>query len=164
MEIFELKMEQLNKVMPHLSKLFQSKSEEARVELHKGGGVYLTLIKSLLAEMRHGDSVYLMGVDEEVLKKVEPFYPKRYIGIIKKKGVREKIIIAAGKPKLRHRNIEYREIDAKYIDNIITVIHRSKVFICALQEPNYLIIIQNEKIANTYRKQFELLWSATEKS
>ena len=114
-EIFELKLRQLDTILPQLSGLFKSTKEETRIELHRGKRVYRTLIKDLLANIKKNEVVYLLGVDENILETVEPIYLKQYFNIIKDKNIKEKIIIARGGKKLDEEHLEYREIDPKYL-------------------------------------------------
>ena len=158
-EIFELKLRQLDTILPQLSGLFQSTKEETRIELHRGKRVYRTLIKDLLANIKKNEVVYLLGVDENILETVEPIYLKQYFNIIKDKNIKEKIIIARGGKKLDEEHLEYREIDPKYLDETTVVIYQSKVFIFIWGTPYQLIIIESPKVANTYRKQFEIMWN-----
>ena len=157
-EIFELKLRQLDAILPQLSGLFQSTKEETRIELHKGKRVYRTLIKDLLANIKKNDVICLLGVDENILETVEPIYLKQYFNIIKEKNVRERIIIASGGKRLEEKHLEYKEIDSKYLDETTVVIHQSKVFIFIWGNPYYLIIIESPKVAHTYRKQFDIIW------
>ena len=158
-EIFELKLRQLDTILPQLSGLFQSTKEETRIELHRGKRVYRTLIKDLLANIKKNEVVYLLGVDENILETVEPIYLKQYFNIIKDKNIKEKIIIARGGKKLDEEHLEYREIDPKYLDETTVVIYQSKVFIFIWGTPYHLITIESPKVANTYRKQFEIMWN-----
>lgn len=162
-EIFELKLRQFDTILPKLYSLFKSAKEETRIELHKGKRVYKTLIKDILANIKKNDVIYLIGIDENILGTVEPIYIKQYLRIIKEKKVKEKIIIAKGGNKLKEPNLEYRELDPKYFDETTIVVYQSKVFIFILGNPYYLIVIESRKVANTYKKQFELLWNAAEK-
>lgn len=157
-EIFELKLRKLDSILPQLSGLFQATKDETRIELHRGKRVYRTLIKDLLANLKKNDEVYFLGVDEDILDTVEPIYLKQYFNIIKEKNIKEKIIISKGGRKLDEEQLEYKEIDPKYLDKTTVVIYQSKVFIFILGTPYHLIIIQSPKVANTYKKQFDLMW------
>jgi sugar-specific transcriptional regulator TrmB len=162
-EIFELKLRHIDTILPQLSELYRAVKEETRIELHKGKRVYRTLIKDLLANIKRNDTVYLQGVDENILDTVEPIYLKQYFNIIKEINVKEKIIIAKGGKKLKQANLEYRELEPRYLGDTTTVIYQSKVFIFIWGNPYYLIIIESKKVANTYLRQFELLWKIAKK-
>lgn len=161
-EIFELKLRHLDSILPKLSTLFSSVKEETRIELHRGKRVYRTLIKDLVASIKKNDVVYLLGVDENILDTVEPIYLKQYFNIIKEKNVKERIIIAKGGKKLKEPNLEYKELDPSFFGETTTAIYQSKVFIFIWGNPYHLITIESPKVADTYRKQFELLWGVAE--
>ncbi|MCK5025856.1 MAG: hypothetical protein KAS15_04650 [Nanoarchaeota archaeon] len=155
---FELKMRHLDSILPQLSSLYKETKEETKVELHKGKRVYRTLIKDLVANLNQNDIVYLIGIDEDALEDIEPIYLKQYFTIIKEKNIKEKIIIAKGSKKLKEQTIEYRELDKEYLGHTATAISQNKVYLFIQGTPNHLIVIDSEKVANTYRRNFELLW------
>jgi len=157
-EIFELKLRQIDSIIPKLSNLLKQK-EETSVELHKGKRVYKTLIKDIIANAKENDVVYLLGIDENKIEEIEPIYLKQYFTIIKEKKIKEKIIITKYSKKFDLQNLYYKELDKKYFDDTSIVIFQSKVFIFISIEPYYLIIINSSKVANTYKKQFELMWN-----
>ncbi|MCK5630348.1 MAG: hypothetical protein KAI26_07055 [Nanoarchaeota archaeon] len=157
-EQFELKMRHLDSILPQLSSLYKETKEETKVELHKGKRVYRTLIKDLVANLNQNDVVYLIGIDEDALEDIETIYLKQYFTIIKEKNIKEKIIIAKGSKKLKEQTIEYRELDKEYLGDTATAISQNKVYLFIQGTPNHLIVIDSEKVANTYRRNFELLW------
>lgn len=159
-EIFELKLRHLDAILPQLSTLFNSTKEETRIELHKGKRVYRTLIKDLIATVKTNDEVLLLGVDENALETVEPIYLKQYFTIIKEKNIKEKIIIAKGGKKFKEPNLEYKELDPEYLGDTTVIIYQAKVSIFIQGNPNYLVTIESLKVADTYRKQFNLLWNS----
>ena len=137
-----------------------SDKEDTRVELHKGRYVYRILLKDIIAEVKKNSEVLLIGVDEEILlKEVEPLYLKRYFDLIKNKNIKEKVIIKKGKKTHNIENVEYKEIEESYIGKTEQCIYSNKVAIFILGNPYHLIIIENKEVAETYRKQFSLLWS-----
>jgi sugar-specific transcriptional regulator TrmB len=157
-EIFELKLRNLDSVLPNLSSIFHSTREETNVELHKGKKVFQTLIKEIISNAKTSDEICLYGVDENILEMVEPIYLKKYFAIIREKKIKEKIIIPRGGKRFREPNLEYRELEKKFLGNAVTVLHNSKVFIFIKGSPNYLISIMNQKIAESFRSQFAFLW------
>ena len=157
-EIFELKLRQIDNILPQLSTLFNTAKEETRIELHKGKRVYRTLIKDLVASVKKNNVVYLLGVDESMLETVEPIYLKQYFTIIKEKNIKEKIIIAKGGKKFKEPNLEYKELDPEYLGDTTIIIYQPKVSIFIKGNPNYLITIESKRVADTYKKQFELMW------
>ncbi|MEK6950106.1 MAG: hypothetical protein AABX13_00075 [Nanoarchaeota archaeon] len=121
--------------------------------------VYRTLLKDMVATLKKNETAYLIGIDEEVLlNEVEPIYLKQYFNVIKSKNIKEKIIIKTGSQKLKQENLHYRELPEKYIGKTAQIIYNHKIAIFILGTPYYLIIIDNQEVAETYKKQFELLW------
>lgn len=159
-ELLKLKLEALQKAVPGLSKLMAVEREDTKVELHKGTRVYRTLLKDLTSTAKKGDTICLIGVDEEtLLREVEPIYLMRYFNFIKKKNVYENVIIRKGLKKGGFENVHYRELEEKYIGNIEQIIYGNKVAFFILGTPYYLIVIENKELAESYRKQFSLLWN-----
>ena len=97
-------------------------------------------------------------LDEKILETVEPIYLKQYFTIIKERNVKEKIIIASGSKKVQQKNIEYKELDKKYLGDTTTVVYQNKVYLFIWGNPHYLIVINSAKVSNNYLKQFNLFW------
>jgi len=158
--MLKLRLENFQKIVPNLKELMEFKKEETKVELHKGKRVYRTLLKDIIAIIKKNEEIYLIGIDENILiNEVEPIYLKQYLNIIKTKNIKEKIIIKTGYKKLKNPNLQYKELDEKYIGKTAQIVYGSKVAIFILGIPYYLIVIDNKEVANTYKKQFNLLWS-----
>lgn len=157
-EIFELKLRSIDSIMPNLQELYNTAREETQIELHRGKRVYRTLIKDLVANLKEDDVVLLLGVDENILDSVEPIYLKQYFTILKEKRVREKIIIAEGGKRLPEHNLDYRKLHPKYLGDTTVVIYQNKVYLFIWSRPHFLIAIESQSVADSYRKQFDALW------
>ena len=158
-ELLKLKLENLQKILPDLKRIMEITKEETKVELHKGQRVYRTLIKDMISYLKENDEAYLIGIDENtLLNEVEPIYLKQYLNLIQTKHIKEKIIIKQGSKKLKYHNLKYRQLSEDYIGKTAQIIYKNKVAIFILSMPYYLIIIENKEVAETYKKQFNLLW------
>lgn len=158
-ELLRLKLENFQKIVPDLKKIMEITKEDTKVELHKGRRVYRTLLKDMMAAKKIREEALLIGVDEDTLiNEVEPIYLKQYLNYIKIKNIKERIIIKKGSRRLKYKNLEYRELDEKYIGKTAQIIYGNKVAIFILGIPYYLIVIENKEVVDTYRRQFELLW------
>jgi sugar-specific transcriptional regulator TrmB len=163
-ELQKLKLENIKKIAPNLIKLSETIKEETTVELHKGKRVFRTLLKDMISSLKTNEEAYLLGVDENILiTEVEPIYLKQYLNTIKKKKIKEKIIIKKGAKKLKNPNLKYKQLEEKYIGNTAQIIYSDKVATLILGTPNYLTIINNKQVASTYKKQFELIWKVASK-
>lgn len=158
-ELLKFRLENFETIVPDLKKISGIAKEETKVELHRGKRVYRTLLKDMVATLNKKETAYLIGIDEDVLlNEVEPIYLKQYLNVIKSKNITEKIIIKPGGKKLKSLNLQYKELDEKYIGKTSQIIYNHKVALFILGTPYYLIIVENKDIAETYRKQFDLLW------
>ena len=159
-ELLKLRLEGFQKIVPELMKISEFVKEETKVELHKGERVYRILIKDMMASMKKNDETCLIGIDEDALiNEIEPIYLKQYLNSLKSKNIKEKVIIKTGSRKLKNPNIQYKELDERYIGKTSQIIYGDKMAIFILGTPYYLIVIENKENAETYRKQFDLLWS-----
>lgn len=161
-ELLELRLEGLKKIVPNLKKLMFIEKEETRIELHKGKRVWRTLLKDILTKAKKGDEILFIGIDETIIEQLEPIYLKRYFSIMQKTGWKEKAIIKKGAKRLKVKNVEYKEISPDIIGNTTQIIYHDKVALFIAGMPYYLIVIENKKVADTYRKQFSLLWEIAE--
>lgn len=157
-EIQRLRLESLERIAPELKNISLMEKAETKVELHKGDKVYRTLIKDLIATLKKGETVLLFGIDEEIMNSVEPMYIKQYFNIIKRRGIKENIIIKKGGKRFKSPYLKYKELEEKHIGNSSYVVYGNKLAMFVWGIPNYLIIIENKNISETYRKQFGLLW------
>ena len=163
-ELLKLKLENFQKIVPDLIKIAEFKKEETKVELHRGERVYRILLKDMISSLQKNEEAYLIGIDEDILiTEVEPIYLKQYLSTIKSKNIKEKIIVKTGCRKLRDHNIQYKELDEKYIGKTAQIIYNNKIAIFILGTPYYLIIIENKEVAETYKRQFNLLWEQAKK-
>ncbi len=159
-ELLKLRLDNFQKIVPDLAKMISLTKEETKVELHKGRRVYRILLKDMASVLKKNEEACLIGINEDVLvQEVEPIYLQQYLNTIKSKNIKEKIVIKIGGRKLRNPNLKYKELDEKYIGKTAQVIYNNKVAIFILGEPYYLIVIENKEVAETYKKQFNLLWS-----
>ncbi|MFH1326912.1 MAG: helix-turn-helix domain-containing protein [archaeon] len=159
LELLKLKLENFQKIVPNLKDIMDIGKEDTKVELHKGKRVYRTLLKDIISTIKKNDEILLIGIDEEILsKEVEPIYLEQYLNTIKTKNINEKIIIKKGKKKLGFKSLKYKQIEEKYLGNTYQIIYSNKVATFILGNPYYLIVIENKDVANTYRKQFDLMW------
>ncbi len=161
LEMLRLKMTAFEEIVPKLNQVMSSKEEDTKVELHQGSRVYRTIIKDIIATVKENDEVLLTGVDENLLlNHVEPIYLRQYFTIIKERNIKEKIIIKKGFPK--SESFEYRELDPEFIGNVMQAVYGGKVALFIMGNPYQAIIIENDAVANTYRRQFQLLWEKAE--
>ncbi len=163
-ELFRLKLENFQKIIPDLVRINELKDQGTKLELHKGRRAYRILLKDIIAILKKNEEVLLIGIDENILlSEIEPIYLEQYLNIIESKNIHEKIIIKKGYKKIKRKNLYYKELDEKYIGKTAQIIYNDKVALFILGAPLYLIIIENKEVAETYKRNFNLLWSIAKK-
>jgi len=82
-----------------------------------------------------------------------------YLSKIKLLGIQERLIVKKG-TELPHveKTTKYKTLPNKNFGNVTFEVYANKVAILLWGTPNHLILIQNKEVAESYRKQFELLW------
>ncbi|MCK4670518.1 MAG: hypothetical protein KAT43_04910 [Nanoarchaeota archaeon] len=161
-ELLRMKLESFQSIVPDLNKLMLTEKEDTEIELHKGKKVWRTLMKDILTKAKKGDEILYFGINEDVLAEVEPIYIEKYFNIMHRKGWKEKAIVRKGARKLKVKNVEYKEIDPAIVGNTTQVIYRDKVAFFIAGTPYYLIIVKNNQVTDTHRKQFEHFWKIAE--
>jgi sugar-specific transcriptional regulator TrmB len=163
-ELLRFKLANFEKIVPSLSAMAETMKEDTSVELHKGKRTYRVILKDIIGTLKKGDEVLLIGVDEEVLlSEIEPIYLRQYFNTIKSKKITERVIMKKGKKKFKNPGVAHRFLNEEYIGNTEQLIYGDSVALSLIGHPNYLIIIKNKEVAETYRKQFELLWKQAKK-
>ena len=144
---------------PELNKLSHVTKEDTCIHLHKGKRVYRTLLKDIVATTKENGEILLIGVDEEnLIKNVEPIYLKQYFTIISENHIKERVIIKKSVKKHNFKNVAYKFLDDAYLGNVEQIIYGDKVALFIFGAVYHMILLENKQVAQTYRKQFELLW------
>ena len=164
-QLLKARLENFQSIVPDLTQIMNLERDDTRVELHKGKKVYRIILRDIMATCKRNETVLVVGVDEQnLLTTVEPIYLRQYFNFIARQGIKEQVIMAKGKSKTSAKNVEYRFLDKKYVGKVEHIIYANKVALFLLGTPRYLIIIDNNEVADTYRKQFELLWGQASSS
>ncbi len=157
--LLEFKLENLRKVLPTLKKIENISKEETKINVYRGKYCYKTLLNDVIATIKEHSEVYIFGIDEQEVMELEPLYLKRYLTIIQRKQISEKVIIKKGTKKLSEaKTTKYKSLSADYIGKTPYFIYGPKVALLTLSEPMNCIIIEDKEIAETYRKQFLVFW------
>ncbi|TKJ17577.1 hypothetical protein CEE44_03520 [Candidatus Woesearchaeota archaeon B3_Woes] len=161
------KLERIEKIVPTLINLTKKRKGNLHVELHKGKYVYKTLLKDIVTNLKQNQEVLIFGIDDGVLSNLDSHYLTYlniYFNKLEKKKIKEKIIIKKGSKKIKEaKTTEYRILPKKSIGNVAYEVYGDKVAIFLWGSPNHLILIENKEVAESYRKQFNILWNHAKK-
>lgn len=78
--------------------------------------------------------------------------------------IKERVVIKQGDNGIFQRGTStYRKIPKKYFNPNPVQIYGDNVQTIVWGNPDYLIIIRNKEVSDSYRKQFDLLWKTATK-
>ena len=157
--LLEFKLENLRAVLPQLNQLKDIHKKETKIDVYRGRYSFKTLLNDIIATATPHSELFIFGVNEQEVMALEPVYLKRYFAFLQHKKITEKVIIKKGIRKLPEaKTAHYKYLSSDYIGKIPYFIYANKVALLTLSEPMNCIIIEDQEIAQTYRKQFMVFW------
>lgn len=158
-EAIKKQEEDVKKIIPDLRKLKLPKKEEIKVEIYKGKEGNKTLLDDMLREGKDYLALGYSGLSFDVV----PYYIVHWHKKRVEMGIKRRVIT---KEQMRgNRAIKIPLTYARYVKDeynipISTMIYGNKVWIMlpAGKGDQVSILIESERIANSYRNYFNLLW------
>ena len=157
------KASHFQKIVPQLNILQEKTTKDMHVEVYKGRLIFRICMNDQISTMHTGRDLLMISIDEKAYEEIEPIYIQRYFQKEQEHGCKEKVIIKKGGYRLKAKHIEYRELPPEYIGNGSQFMYADRVCFLLWGNPNHLIIIRNQEVADTYRKQFYVLWELAKK-
>lgn len=157
-ELLRFRLDSFKSAVPGLMGIVNKTKEETKVEIYKGNRVYRILLKDIISSMRKNEEFFCIGIDENILIKEDPIYFRQYLNLLKSMKIKEKIIIKKGGKRIKSANLEYRELSSEYIGKTAQLVYNGKLAIFISGMPHCLVIINNNGVAEIYKKWFDLLW------
>src|SRR3989339_228427 len=161
------KKEDLSKLLPDLSSLYNSSGTRPQVRFFEGREGLLRMQETFLAS---GEKmVYAITPLDEVLK-VFPSHRSDYSQRRIKQGIRSKLIYSSDQGPILKESDEAMLRESKFIapsDMPFTgdlTVYGSSVAITALRGNISGVIIEHPEIANSFKNFFEFLWKFTSNS
>jgi len=159
------KTESFKQIMPNLNRIQKKSKSQIIVETYKGKDVLGIYFKDVINVLKDGGELMCTAVDEGLAY----FGSKSWRTIIEqykrdmlKQGIKERVIIKKGGDKLFTKGTTtYRTIPNKYFNPNPTTIYGDTISLFIFGNPCNLIIIRSKEVAESYRKQFELMWRLT---
>ena len=131
----------------------------ARVDAFRGPESVRYIWKDILEVMQPGETMLITGIDESKFKKVSNNGVENFIADIKKKGLKQKLLSCqADKIRLKGEHLEYRWIPKKYFGSSPVYVYSDRVAMLTWEEPEQVIIMREERLANTFKKNFMFMW------
>jgi HTH-type transcriptional regulator, sugar sensing transcriptional regulator len=148
-------------VAPYLSQIYQAKPQIIRV--WEGEDSIKIHLEDLLQTLPDGGEYLILGSVGEGFYKLTEKYGDYFTKRFAKKNIRGRIIFFEGEkpsPTLSYGETwSVKTIKKPSLSPVSTVIYSNKVSLEWLKEGNNFVInIENEEIADSYRQTFEALW------
>ncbi|MFH1895028.1 MAG: helix-turn-helix domain-containing protein [archaeon] len=152
----------IQNILPALEKIQKGSEEEIKVEVFKGKFIYKTLFRDILSSLKKGGEILIFGFDDTFLAKTDPFfklYLDQYYAKAKKLKIIEKLIARKESFLLNYpKTTKTRFLPEEFVGNVAFEVYSNKVGLFLWGLPNYFILIENKTVADSYRKQFSILW------
>ncbi|MBS3145857.1 hypothetical protein J4414_03585 [Candidatus Woesearchaeota archaeon] len=155
----------VEKLIPDLLKLRLPKEKKIVVEVYEGKEGLRTMLKETVESSRETKKEFLIfGAIARQLRELDPIYHKRYYEERKKYKIRTRYIFIEGEMHPIAPYSEYRYLPKHYKSFVATCIHGDEISFWLLAEPEIVILIKSKELAETYRNNFEILWSIAKPS
>ena len=160
----EHKLDALKKLVEDMEKFRQKSEGDISVEVWKGKYALKNIFKKVFTDIKAKEEILYLGLEEEKSEELEPIYLKKLINYFKTNKITERIIIRKGGHKLSYATTtHYKHLDPELLGNNAKIIYQDNVIELIYGIILYAIVIQNQTLADTARKQFELFWSMAQK-
>ncbi|MDD5254123.1 MAG: helix-turn-helix domain-containing protein [Candidatus Nanoarchaeia archaeon] len=159
-EISESQQE-IKKILP-LIESKRDKKEHNQTIVYTGTQGPKIVLNEILEAGKKGITNYGFGTDIDPYVEHMPSALNKYINTAKKHKFKTKLLFKKGFSS-PNTTAEIRFLEEEYLPPARTMIYGDKVAIIDFAKPITTIIIENETIANSYKKHFELLWKIAKK-
>lgn len=151
-------IELLASSMPRLDSLHRTPREDTTVQV-------LTGIEGLKFRLNdtwqtpHKENL-IFGLNEARYNEALPVFMPQYFKRLKERGIKERVITQKKKGIFVFDNdvTTYRFLDTEELEPVNTIIYGNKVALIVWGTPITSIIIENKRLAQTYREHFKYLW------
>lgn len=167
--IFELlneKVESFNQIIPSLLELTNASKQPLSVETYKGKNVLRLALRDIINHLKDAKDKEILctAVDEYLPLEKHELIVRQYERDLVHYKIKERVIIKEGtKGIFKKETSQYKKIPIKFFNENPVQIYGDNVQMIVFGNPDYLIIIRNENVAEAYKKQFELLWKIAKK-
>src|SRR3989344_2660082 len=135
-----------------------------QLNILQGKSIFRICMNDQISTMHTKRDLLMISSDEKTYEETDPIYIQRYLQKEQETGCKEKVIIKKGGYQLEAKHIEYRELPLKMIGNASLFVYANRVSFLLWGNPNNLIIIKNQEVADTYTRQFNVLWGLAKKT
>jgi len=162
-DILVEKERKFREVLPNMLKLKKDMPQNDLAEIHRGMKAFRMILYSLL---RKKSPILVYGIPKVALTYMEDFIYMYHKIRIKRRVVMKHIYDEDATKRIEYLNkLPYtyaRKISKLKNSPVSTLICGGEIYFILWGESMYIIKIKNEKIANSYKKYFNILWKISE--
>ena len=165
LEILNEKTESYKQILPQLINLNKASKQPLSVETYKGNNIVRIALRDIINTLKEkGGEVLCTAIDESLPVEKYKTITEQYERDMIEYGIKERVIIKQGdKGIFKKGTSKYKSVPDKFYNENPVQIYGDNVQMLVWGNPDYLIIIRNKSVADSYRKQFELMWSLAKK-
>lgn len=160
LEFLNERTDSYKQILPQLIRLDTAARQPLVVETYRGRNVLGIALKDIINHLKGTKGENLCtAVDEYIALEKHKTSCDQYERDMLRYRLKERVMIRKGvKGIFQKRTSRYRTIHPKFFNPNPTQIYGDNVSILVWGNPDHLIIIRNRNVADSYRKQFELMW------
>lgn len=113
----------------------------------------------ILTTLKPGETMYISGIDESRYLKANKAGIRRFIGDIKRAGLKQKLISCEGDTvRFEGEHLEYRWIPKRYFNPTPLYVYGDKVATVLWEPTPQSIVLRNPTLADAFLRQFLFMW------
>jgi sugar-specific transcriptional regulator TrmB len=159
-KFFEKQGEQVSSFVEELKKQSIIESKSPKVEVLEGSEGLKTILNDIV---RTGKDAVGWGATDRIKKFVPDFFIEKYLRERDKKRIKVKQLTAEGKAVLKSKHSLFKHLSKEFSSPVTFGKYGNNVIIFFWSDIPVVIRVQNEDIAKSFQKHFEMLWKIAHK-
>ena len=157
------KKEKFMTLLPELVKLTTLPREDTFVEVAKGKGVVRVVYRDIVSAMEKSPGeILISGVDEKMFLHEDKIAMAQYLGALRRLNCHERVLVKAGDTRfVQGKQTRYRWMPPESFSPTPVFVYAQSITMVIWGNPTYVVMVKSAQLADTYRKQFYVLWNAS---
>ncbi|MBS3142719.1 hypothetical protein J4464_05020 [Candidatus Woesearchaeota archaeon] len=161
LEYLKVKEEKYKSILPELMNLTKLPREDCFVDVYKGKDVVRTVFRDIMnGFQKKAGEVLITGVVEKEFFDVDTIALQQYLNRLRKLGGKERVLIQEGDMHtVEGTQTRYRWMPKEAFSPTPVYVYANTVVFLLFGNPSHAIMVKNKALADSYRRQFNLIWS-----
>ncbi|HLC95701.1 MAG TPA: helix-turn-helix domain-containing protein [Candidatus Nanoarchaeia archaeon] len=166
LEYLKEKEDKFKSILPELIHLTKLPREDTFVESYKGKNIVRTVYRDIIKEFENKPGeVLISGVDEKKFIDEDKIALLQHLKRLQKMRCSERVLIKEGDTYVvKGSQTKYRWVPEESFSPSPMYTYGSKLTLIIWGNPNHAIIINNKNLADSYKKQFNVLWKISKRA